>query len=221
MKKASPMAGMDLRQKLHYIWDYYKLAIFGVALLLYILIYAAVRILTHRDPSLYIFTVNVHLSETGTAMLDPEGEAEIVPDLVLVDGAEGDLHQMAYASRLKILASIDAELLDVVVMDRTAMEAFASEGYLLPLEDVFGDDPGIREALTVGTVILSDNSTEAMLDESVTYQAVTQDLLLAVDLSGTRFFEKEGFPATVYIGILRNTPRMEEAEALVRRLFSE
>jgi len=225
MKKAPAMAGMTLPQKLRYIWDYYKLPLFAAALLLYILIYVIVRIVSHRDPSFYLCAVNVPLTEEARAMLDPDGTAEIVDGLCLAEDAEGDLHQLVYASRMKILGSIDAEKLDLVLADRQALDAFAEQDFLLPLEDLFADDPAIAPSLVSATVILSDNRTEALLDDSVVYQAVTEERVVAVDLSGTALAaslsSSEGRTQPVYLAIIRNTPRPDAAAACVRQLFAQ
>ena len=220
MKKASVTAGMTLPQKLRYIWDYYKLPLFIAALFLYIVIYAVIRHVTYREPSFYLCAVNVTLSEEGRSLLDPDASAQIVDGLSLVENAEGDLHQMVYASRMKILGSIDAERLDLALMDRVAMEAFAEEGFLLPLDDLFGEDPGIAPALVSGTVLLSDNRAEAMLDETVVYQAVTEEQVVALDLTGTALAASQGWTQPLYIGIIRNTPRPEAAAACIRQLFA-
>lgn len=158
-------------------------------------------------------------------MLDPDGTAEIVDGLCLAEDAEGDLHQLVYASRMKILGSIDAEKLDLVLADRQALDAFAEQDFLLPLEDLFADDPAIAPSLVSATVILSDNRTEALLDDSVVYQAVTEERVVAVDLSGTSLAaslsSSEGRTQPVYLAIIRNTPRPDAAAACVRQLFAQ
>ncbi len=221
MKKAPVMAGMTLPQKLRYIWDYYKLPLFAAALFLYIVIYVIVRIATHRDPSFYLCAVNVPLTEEGRAMLDPDGAAEIVDGLYLVEDAEGDLHQLVYASRMKILGSIDAEKLDLVLMDSQGLDAFAEENFLLPLDDLFDDDPEISSSLVSATVILSDNRTETLLDDSIPYQAVTEDMIVAVDLSSTALAATEGWTQPVYLAIIRNSHRTDTALSCIRRLFTQ
>ena len=101
----------------------------------------------------------------------------------------------------------------------------AEQDFLLPLEDLFADDPAIAPSLVSATVILSDNRTEALLDDSVVYQAVTEERVVAVDLSGTALAASlsasEGRTQPVYLAIIRNTPRPDAAAACVRQLFAQ
>lgn len=145
----------------------------------------------------------------------------LAKDLYLTSDPDSEYHQYVYASRLKILASIEAEKLDIVLADREAMDAFAAQGFLMPLESVFADDPQILARLETGTVILEDNQIEVMLDESVSYEAVTRSEKAYLDLSDMTTLPgmPEGRP--VYIGIIANTPRQDMAVAFVRRLFAE
>ena len=101
------------------------------------------------------------------------------------------------------------------------MDAFAAQGFLMPLESVFADDPQILARLETGTVILEDNQIDVLLDDSVTYEAVTRDEKAYLDLSGLNVLPgmPEGRP--VYIGIIANSPRQDTAVAFVRRLFAE
>jgi hypothetical protein len=154
---------------------------------------------------------------------DAEGNAivDLAKDLYLTSDPDSEYHQYVYASRLKILASIEAEKLDIVLADREAMDAFAAQGFLMPLESVFADDPQILDRLETGTVILEDNQIDVLLDDSVTYEAVTRDEKAYLDLSGLNVLPgmPEGRP--VYIGIIANSPRQDTAVAFVRRLFAE
>ena len=145
----------------------------------------------------------------------------LVRDLYLTSDPDSEYHQYVYASRLKILASIEAEKLDIVLADREAMDAFAAQGFLMPLESVFADDPQILDRLVTGTVILEDNQIEVMLDESVPYEAVTRSEKAYLDLSGMTTLPGMPDDRPVYIGIIANTPRQDMAVAFVRRLFAE
>ena len=142
-------------------------------------------------------------------------------DLYLVSDPDSEYHQYVYASRLKILAAIEAEKLDIVLADREAMDAFAAQGFLMPLESVFSDDPQILERLETGNVILEDNHLDVLLDESIPYEAVTKAEKSYLDLSGLSTFPGIPEDRPVYLGIIANTPRQDEAAAFVRRLFED
>ena len=237
MKKSD----LSLTSRIQYIWDYYKVPLFTAALLIYIICYIIFRHATDRDILLYVAAVNTPVQketedfinsfpESDYAVSDADAKdsmksrnaiVDLAKDLYLTSDPDSEYHQYVYASRLKILASIEAEKLDIVLADREAMDAFAAQGFLMPLENVFADDPQILARLETGTVILEDNQIEVMLDESVPYEAVTRSEKAYLDLSDLTTLPgmPEGRP--VYIGIIANTPRQDMAVAFVRRLFAE
>ena len=237
MKKSD----LSLTSRIQYIWDYYKVPLFTAALLIYIICYIIFRHATDRDILLYVAAVNTPVQKetedfinsfpkSDYAVSDEDAKdsmksrnaiVDLAKDLYLTSDPDSEYHQYVYASRLKILASIEAEKLDIVLADREAMDAFAAQGFLMPLESVFADDPQILARLETGTVILEDNQIEVMLDESVPYEAVTRSEKAYLDLSDLTTLPgmPEGRP--VYIGIIANTPRQDMAVAFVRRLFAD
>ena len=219
MKKSD----LSFSSKIQYIWDYYKVPLFTAALLIYIICYIIFRHATDKDFINSFPESDYAVSDANTkdSMESKNAIVDLAKDLYLTSDPDSEYHQYVYASRLKILASIEAEKLDIVLADREAMDAFAAQGFLMPLESVFADDPQILDRLETGTVILEDNQIDVLLDDSVTYEAVTRDEKAYLDLSGLNVLPgmPEGRP--VYIGIIANTPRQDTAVAFVRRLFAE
>lgn len=196
---------LSVPKKLQYIWDYYKLPLFVCGIVLYVIVYALYGHFTHKDAVLYASFVNVAPGETAANELtagfldylgaDPaKNELKTTANLYLTADENNPYHEYTYASRMKILASIDAEQMDVVFMNREAFDAFAQKGYLCDLEELFGQE--------------------------VPYQAQTQEYSMAFDLSQTRIIRQAGFEDTVYLGILKNSPRLETAKEYVRYLFA-
>ncbi len=230
-----------LSSKIQYIWDYYKVPLFIAALVIYTIGYIGFRYATHKDILLYIAAVNTPVEKAAEEYIrsfpesdhaapdaDASGErgrknadVSLVKDLYLVSDPDSEYHQYVYASRLKILAAIEAEKLDIVLADREAMDAFAAQGFLMPLESVFSDDPQILERLETGNVILEDNHLDVLLDESIPYEAVTKAEKSYLDLSGLTTLPGIPEDRPVYLGIIANTPRQDEAAAFVRRLFED
>ena len=237
MKKSD----LSLTSRIQYIWDYYKVPLFTAALLIYIICYIIFRHATDKDILLYVAAVNTPVqnetedfinsfpesdyavsdADTKDSMESNNAIVDLAKDLYLTSDPDSEYHQYVYASRLKILASIEAEKLDIVLADREAMDAFAAQGFLMPLESVFADDPQILDRLETGTVILEDNQIEVMLDESVPYEAVTRSEKAYLDLSGMTTLPGMPDDRPVYIGIIANTPRQDMAVAFVRRLFAD
>ncbi|MDO4634016.1 MAG: hypothetical protein Q4B01_09190 [Eubacteriales bacterium] len=222
------------RQKLQYLWDYYKLPLAGLLIILLIsgsLIYHKV---THKDTDLYLALVNVSMSEsmqqkmTGDFLTDvnlspAKHRLELYQGLYLTDDSASEYHEYTYASRMKILTTINSQLLDVVFMNQEAFDAFSQNGYLEDLPKLLQNDPELLDRITPnlvrGTIILEDNAIDLLFDETATYEAVTEDSICGLDLSTSPFFKDSGFTEPVYLGIIRNSLRKELASSYLAYLF--
>lgn len=238
-QKASPelekLKTLHGPQKIRYIWDYYKLPIVVLCILLYILDYSLYGHFTHKEKILYTALVNVSASDSlteqlSTGFLDSLDQdtskttMQLYIGLYLTDDETNPYHEYTYASRMKILASIDGKQLDVVLMNKEAFDAFSQNGYLCDLEELLSSEDvdlynRLKPHLVTNTVILEDNSTDLQLDPSITYQAVTEEHPFGLDLSQTSMISDAGFSDIVYLGIIANSPRTEEAIDYVRYLL--
>lgn len=231
-EKLKSLHGM---KKIQYIWDYYKLHFVVLFIVLYIIGYALYGHFTYKKPLLYTALVNVSASEKLTRKLssdfldsvqtDLSGEDfRLYTGLYLTDDADSPYHEYTYASQMKILASINAGQLDVVLMDKEAFDAFSQNGYLCNLEKLLSSSPlhnDLKPYLVTNTAILEDNSIDLALDPSVAYQAVTDEYPMALDLSQQGLIQEAGFTDTVYLGIIENSPRKKMAINYIYYLFSE
>lgn len=222
-------------KKLQYLLDYYKFPMVLCGILLYILVYSFYGRITHKDVVLYTSLVNVAAGEYLTQDLtrhflesehiDPKrNEIYLYSGLYLTEDNKNPYHEYTYASRMKILAAIDAEQMDVVFMNKEAFDAFSQNGYLCDLEKLLSaEDQKLYERLKpyliLNTYILEDNSIDLYFDDSLTYQAQTEEYLMGIDLSASPMVKKAGFTESVYLGILANSPRKAEAAAYVEYLF--
>ncbi|MCM1189760.1 MAG: hypothetical protein NC541_10760 [bacterium] len=223
------------RKRLQYIWNYYKFPLAVLCIVLYIAGYAAYRSITHKDTVLYTALVNVvagadlteRLGENFVDYLDLDSakyELTLYTGLYLTDDELNEYHEYTYASRMKILASIEGEILDVVLMNREAFDAFSQNGYLCDLGDLLSrESPALYERLAAdlvnGIEILEDNSSDLIFDESTPYQAVTAEYPMGLDLSRSALIREAGFEDTVYLGIIANSPRLDAALAYLEYLF--
>ncbi|MDE5825464.1 MAG: hypothetical protein K2H91_12380 [Lachnospiraceae bacterium] len=235
--KNENLKSLNGKSKIQYIWDYYKLplALFGI--LLYILVYVSYNHFTHKDTILYAALVNVNAGEDLTEglsddfveylNLDPsKNRLELYTGLYLTDDEQNAYFQYAYASRMKILAAIDGEVLDIVLMNQEAFDAFSQNGYLYDLEDFLLQTDSvlydtIKQDFAENITILEDNSIEVQLDSSVTYHAITEEHYYGIDLSHTDLIRNAGFKEPVYLGILANSPRRDSAVSYLRYLFTK
>ncbi len=222
-------------QKLRYIWDYYKLPIAIAAILIYILCWQLYRQATKKEVLLYTAAVNITMGDELTADLtehylqaisdtDPRQTISLLGDLVLTGTEDAQLQQFTNASRLKLMGAIEARQLDVIFMNKEAYDAFSQSGYLLDLasisEDMAASVPEAGSHLVQNTVILEDNASDVIWDKSIPYEATTLEETNAVDLSDAPLLKAAGLDGTVYLGIVANTPRLDEALSYLRYLYS-
>ena len=136
---------MSAAQKADYIFSYYKLPIVLTLLFAYILCYGLYRHFSRKEVLLYVACANVVISEdTAEALSEAfvrdsgkdvrKCEVLLYRNLYLSDNPTLANHQYAYASRLKLLAMIDAEQIDVVLMNQEAYDFLAENEYLATIE---------------------------------------------------------------------------------------
>lgn len=230
-------ASMNNARRVQYIWDYYKLPIVIICIVIYIISYSVYRHVTHKDTVLYTALINVSLgSELQTQITDgflSDQEIDTVKNTFtlysgwyLTDDESSEYHEYTYATRMKVLAAIDNEQLDVVLMNKEAFDAFAQNGYLYNMEELLTEvDPALyadlKSYIVTNMEILEDNSQDVILDSSLEYVAETTEYPMGIDLLNADMIKNTGFEDTVYLGILGNTPRRETAVAYLKYLFSD
>lgn len=212
---------MTLPQKAEHIYTYFKWPIIlGIAAVI-ILGSAVYRLATQRSVVVYTGLINVaagadleadlgdgYLAERG---LDPrKNEVFFYRDLYLSEDPSAENHEFAYASRMKILATITGQELDLVLLNREAYDILSASGYLLDLSEQFADDPVLRPCLTANAVVLEDNSVDYNLGNDEEYWQVTEEAVNAIDVTALPLFAEAGFDDAVYLGIIGNTPRLVE-----------
>lgn len=226
---------MKTKQKLQYIWDYYKLPIAIICIAAYIVIYIIYGHYTHKDTTLYTALVNVTAGENLTDRLSNDflqsqnidttkNTLNLYSNLYLTSDKDNIYHEYTYASRIKILATIDSEQLDIVIMNKEAFDAFSQNGYLCNLDRLLAkEEPKLYEKLKPFLVknisILEDNAIDLIFDDSLTYSAKTEKYSMGLDLSASPAIQEAGFGETVYLGVIKNTPRKDIVMEYIKYLF--
>lgn len=222
---------MNLRDKAEYIYAYYKLPLVLALVAIVALGSVARWLITHKEPLLYVAYVNVvpdeRLDETlTTSFVQAEGKnprrSEVVcfRELYLSRDADQQSHQYAYASKLKVMAAVDAEQLDVVLMNQEAYDLLSASDYLLDLKDTQAVAQSMTDEeeplLVSNTVVLSDNSVEVELNEADEYEADTIEQVNALDVTALPLFADYPEDESFYLGIIANTPRLDESLAYLQ-----
>lgn len=201
MKIRTDFKNLSFKKKLQYIWDYYKLAIAACLLVIYVLCYFIVRHLTYSEPELYVAYVNIVMgSETETNIItNSPVNLQSYTNLVLTDNTASLDYSYAYASQAKILASIDSQQLDVVIVNEEALAAFAQNGYLCNIKDYLSNtSPNLASKLQEYYVSNLDLSTDTI-----------REYPMALDLSCSKYIQDAKFPEKVYLAVIANSNRRD------------
>ena len=224
--------------KIQYLWDYYKLEFVIAAVLVYIAGFFLHGALARKEPVLYAAMVNVAASPqleqslTDGYLNDRRIDVRRNPltlykNLYLTDNPSSDTFAYSQASQMKILGALESQELDIVFMDKEAFDAFAQNGFLYDMAELFregGDrfrDLAERAAddFVMNMEIKEDNAKEVALDPSLEYRSVTAEFEMGIDLSDSSFFGDSGFSEPVYLGVLKNTPRRDAVLDYIRYLY--
>ena len=217
--------------KIRFIWDYYKIPIFLICVCVYVAGYIIWRNVTAEYPQLYLAYVNLeagetldrHLTEEFIDYLRPQernSTVKVSRNLALTENLQEVDGSYVYASQVKILSAIDNQQLDVVLMNKEAFDAFSQNGFLIDL-DSFAKEHDLTnlEPYFIDNVeILSDNMTEVMTDPTIEYHAETTTYPMGIDVSEFPCIKEAGFPDHVYMGIIANTERADNAAAFTAYL---
>ena len=145
--------------------------------------------------------------------------------LYLSDSPAAENHQYSYASRLKVLAAVNAKQLDVVWMNREAYDIFSQSGYLLDLSEFLSQNspelyPDLAPYLIENDVILEDNAIAYTLNEADSYTSVTEKAVNAMEITDFHMVSDAGFPDSVYLGVIANSQRRSSDLDYIKYLYS-
>ena len=218
---------MSPAETAEHIFTYHKWTILLVLVALIVLGSIIHRQLTQKKPVLYLAVINVSFGEdvqksltedfvTGAGFDERRQEVYLYRDLYLSEDADTLNHESAYASKVKLSGAISAGKLDLVLMNREAYDIFSRQGYLLELTSLPNE---LSPFLTMNEVILSDNSVDYLLGNAEEEQVVTETVPNSLTVSSLPLFRDAGFDGDLYLGVVSNSSRQEEAAAYLRYLF--
>lgn len=224
---------MSLAGKADYIYTYFKLPILLGLIALYLVCSAVYRQMTKKEAVLYAAFVNVSVGDELESQLnegfisasgaDPrKAEVYLYRGAYLSDDPSAENHEYGYASKLKLMAAIEAKQLDIVLMNKEAYDICSQKDYLLEFPDLLPNSQYrfLEPNLTTNTVILEDNAIEYALREANRYQAVTEEVTNGIDVSTFPLFQKAGFSDPVYLGVVANSPRLPAVMQYISYLAS-
>ena len=207
---------MSFRDKLWYIWEYYKIHMLIGCVILFFL-YALGTIFYQKSFTTQLFFIV--MNDRSGSEADYEGLANEFKtrmgygkkDKVEVDSSlyisfEENTSQLDYASLAKVTAIVASKDLDVLISDSPAVEHYASNGAFLNLEEVLPADLWD---------MVKDDVYMAKDENGNSFPA-------AISLDDSYFHEKTGTQMEeAYFSLINNSTRTDTAFEFLRYLYEE
>ena len=207
---------MSFRDKLWYIWEYYKIHMLIGCVILFFL-YALGTIFYQKIFTSQLFFIV--MNDRSGSEADYEGLANEFKtrmgygkkDKVEVDSSlyisfEESTSQLDYASLAKVTAIVASKDLDVLISDSPAVEHYASNGAFLNLEEVLPADLWD---------MVKDDVYMAKDENGNSFPA-------AISLDDSYFHEKTGTQMEeAYFSLINNSTRTDTAFEFLRYLYEE
>ncbi len=234
-KSRKPLKELHGTAKIQYIWDYYKVPMAVACILIYIVGYTVYGHVTHKDRPIYVALVNITAGDQlkqqlsdgflEYAGLNPsKNQAYLYTGLYLTANPNSDYYSYTYASRMKILAALDAEQMDIVLADQEAFDAFAEEGYLYDLNALLAErEPDLYRRISSFLVRSGTDGGGASGDTAdggaASSDTISGGAASGLDLSQSPLIRQAGFDGSVYLGVIGNSPRLDMVINYLEYLF--
>lgn len=196
------LSGLSWRQRLGYIWDYYK-PLMAALLAVIFLVCMGVEIYHNKQIERLL---NVHLINSGDPLADSssmaadfaeyiggiEDKQEISMDATMTLGDE--LDQTSTANQTKFMVLAGANELELLLMDEETFERYAAQGFFADLEELLSAEE-LEE--WSARLIYREKAEEAELsDETETEQKMQHDsateIAAAIDLTDSEVLQEYG-----------------------------
>jgi hypothetical protein len=135
------LKSMSRKEKIQYIWDYYKLHIISV-----IIVIAVIASFIHGQLTKIDYVVNVtiignaineskkeEVEKKFTSLVVKEGERR---KQALIDVIATDKSELSYEMMQKFVVRIAAGEIDVVILDKGFFDSFVKQDMFIPLESI-------------------------------------------------------------------------------------
>ena len=214
---------MNFKEKIEYIWEYYKYFIIGFVIAAAVtgsLLYSLV-INPNPESALFIswhagFATDEQLSDLKEYLehhLVDEGEnEEVVISIFFFDETNPETIMMGYQ---RMAAMIAAGVIDLFTLDEEMLEHYSYNGFILPLEGVLAEiyrkSPDIYNRITEHTVYALYEVADNVFEERIVAITIGNNPLF----TRLNFFEQK-----MFLSVATTTGKIENAiEAII--LFFE
>lgn len=228
---------MSFRQRMRYLWDYYRLPFFAILFFAILFGSVAYKNLTAKESVYSVGLTNVASVPDLLRMcqeeylqansLDPADKTVSVHEgLYLSDDPDDPNRDYAWSSRMKISALTEKKNLDAVLMDRRAFDILAGSGLLADLDELLEADPSLKEALRPyledNTEITNLRSPDLLFEgnpDETDFEKITCPM--ALRLQDAESVQKMQLDGEIYLGIIKNSPRISESLDFIRLWMAE
>lgn len=208
------LSGMTFREKVDHIWTYYKIHILGTLLLSAILISWGVSAYNNsKEVLLQGELVNVTITDAGYSYLAQDSFAALGgtnnrQTVNIISSFTGDpnTNPSAYMQQLKILAQIEGQNLDFLILDETLFRQYAYSEFYMDLREFFTETELVQYA---NSIAYADP-----VEAGDPYPA-------GIMLDGTHF-ATECLPddSSCYLVLIANTQRLPACRAFWEHILS-
>ncbi|GMQ62924.1 hypothetical protein [Vallitalea maricola] len=213
MKKSNKAKFKELtrKEKVEYIWEYYKLHFFAGILVL-IIVGSFLNIWVFNPPPKSAVSVNFVGSSIFADNTEPL-EKELNPIIVTEEMGNKKVFfntyifgiedpQMQMATQTKFVANISARELDVLILDKEQFDSLVLQGSMLPLDQVFSED----ELNNLNDRLLKSKSEEDTNEQIYGIDVTDNEKIKTVMVGDS---EK-------VIGVVSNTLKIEESKKVIK-----
>lgn len=173
------LKNMGFSARLQYFWDYYKIVPFLLAIVIFVIYIAITAIrgaMTETVLSVFLMDTDYYaeadqLEKDFTAYIGPLKKNQIVSMDASLIIEDDPMSRLNMASQVKIMAGHSSGQLDVIVMDKKALDWAMQQGALMPLDDVLTEEEktAYQDSLYRAAAAVQENeadSTGSMEDSS-------------------------------------------------------
>ena len=190
--------------KLRYFYDYYKFHVLAIILLLYFVINITHGLLFRKDIILNIGLVNVNLSDQVSLVISDnfittltidDAKVQLYDNLYIKNNPTQEEYEITYASHLKLLATINAQQLDIVIMDDSSLNYFSENDFLYSLDELSSNSSLQNHLLTI------------------------DDTSSVIEITNSPLMSKFNFNGNLYLGIIKNCSNKDTVLTFLNYLY--
>ena len=192
---------MNFKTKMEYIWEYYKLLLIGLVIVL-IIIGSLINIWFINPPpdtALFIswntgFIYDEQLEDLtdtlNNRLIDEKENATVVISLMITSDVDPTF---AMANTQRLVAMVAAGQIDIFILDSTILKEYAENGIIQPLDTVLA---GVRSIDPVAYGKIEENLVYAMYESE---EGVSGNRIMGVDISNNPLLADQVFSDQEFI----------------------